>query len=96
MSKKGLFSPIHNPKHISEGVIVPPGDSSGWSTCESDEIATQADADTAKVYDAAIAMKIFYEYSDTAENVYTSEVCILLRRAGMGPIGLCPTENLIK
>jgi hypothetical protein len=92
---KDLFAPIHNPQYMSEGFIVPPGDSSGWSTCESDEIATESDTEMVKTYDAAVGLKIFYEYSDTAGNVYTSRVCMFLRRTGTGPIGVCPTENLI-
>jgi hypothetical protein len=78
--KKNLFSPIHDPQFMSEGFVVPPGDLSGYSTCESDEVATQADIDMHNVYDAAVGMKIFYEYSDTGGNVYTSRVCMFLRR----------------
>jgi hypothetical protein len=94
--KKNLFTPIHNPKFMNEGFVVPPGDSSGFSTCESEEIANQADIDMHNTYDAAVGMKIFYEYSDTSGNVYTSKVCFFLRRVGISQVGICPTENEIK
>jgi len=93
---KTFFRPIHNPKYMSEGFITAPGDSSGFSTCESDEIATKADIDWHNTYDASVAMRIFYEYSDTSGNVYTSRVCLFLRKNGFSPIGFCPTENEIK
>ena len=94
--KKNLFSLIHNPKYMTEGFITPPGDSSGFSTCESDETATQEDIDMRKIYDATVVIKIFYEYSDTSGNAYTSRVCLFLRRIGTSPIGICPTENEIR
>jgi hypothetical protein len=93
---KDMYEPIHKKGYEYEGFIVPPSDSTNWSTCESEEIITQQDLDMMNTYDGGAKLVIFYEYYDTGRNPYTSTVCMFTRRKGTGPIGICPAENNIK
>jgi hypothetical protein len=91
-----MFAPLHVRGHESEGLVVPPGDSSNWSTCESDEVITDADLKMMNAFDVGAKLMIFFEYYDTGRNRYTSAVCLFTRRMGQGPIGICPAENTIQ
>lgn len=94
---KDMFAPIHKRGYEYEGTIVPPGDSSNWSTCFSQEIVTEEDLKMMNTYDAGAKLMIYFEYFDTNWNIYTSQVCWIIRRPGAGSATApCPAENKIR
>jgi hypothetical protein len=93
---KDMFDPIHKRGFEYEGLVVPPNDTTNWSTCFSDETINDDDLKLMNMYDGGAKLTLFFEYYDTSWNRYTSQVCRITRRPGAGSLtAVCPAENKI-
>jgi len=95
--RSDMFEPLHRTKGLEyQGVVVPPNDTTNWSTCFSEEIVTEEDLRMMNTYDAGAKLMLYFEYFDISWNKYTSQVCWIIRRPGSGSaVAPCPAENKI-
>jgi hypothetical protein len=94
-----MFAPIHDATHKQDGLVIPPGDDGNSATCSSEpETPNNDDLKLLAKEDGMAKLTIFFEYFDTSGNLYTSQICLLLKQRAVNitTVSMCPTENKIQ
>jgi hypothetical protein len=91
---KIVFQTIHEQGSKDAGMIIPPGDGTGFSTAFSNEILSKPDVDYINATDGGVALLIHFEYFDLDGNMYSTELCKF--RLATGAIANCDIHNVIR